>query len=146
MSDPPPFRVVRLDEIDPVRPDHWPDDPDPDEVLWHPVRHHLGVRSFGINAFSVRRANGRVVGEHTEDGPQSGGHEELYIVVSGRVEFTLDGDTHVVDAPAFVFVSDPRVRRSAIADSPDAIVIAIGGVPGEPYLPSIWETRYLDDR
>jgi hypothetical protein len=144
MSDAPPFRVVRLDEIDPIRPAHWPDEPDPGEVVWRPVRHSLGVSSFGINAFSVRDVNGRIVGEHTEDGPHSGGHEELYIVVAGRVVFELDGEAHAVEAPAFVFVRDPHVRRSAIADSADAIVIAIGGVPGEPYGRSVWETRYLD--
>ena len=77
-----------------------------------------------------------MVEEHAE---QQLGHEELYVVVRGRARFTLDGDE--VDAPAgtLVFLSDPAVKRVAVAEEPDALVLAIGGKPGEAFTPSAWE-------
>ena len=140
------FRIVRLDEIPPIRPGHWPLEADPGEVIWRPVRHFLGIRSFGVNAFSVYDVDGRIVGDHTEDGPESGGHEELYVVIAGRAIFSVAGETHQVDAPAFVFVSDPRVRRSARAATRDTVVLVVGGEPGKAYEPSVWELKYLSDR
>lgn len=137
------FRVLRFDQIPPVRPGHWPPEIDPQEVIWRPVRHFFGIHSFGVNAFSVHDVNGRIVGEHTEAGPKSGRHEELYVVVAGSVEFSLAGQTHDVEAPGLVFVSDPHLPRSARAKSADAIVLVVGGTPGKPYEPSRWEEEYL---
>jgi hypothetical protein len=100
------------------------------------IRHHFGIRAFGTSA--VRSIDGGVViREHDEMGFRIGqsGQEELYVVVAGRATFTVDGEQ--VDAPSgtVVFVRDPAATRSAVAEEPGTTVLAIGGKPGEAFLP-----------
>jgi len=108
-------------------------------IVWHPVRRKLGIRAFGINAYSAEGAGQAVIEEHDETGGGAGGHEEVYVVISGRATFTLGGET--LDAPAgtLVYISDPAVRRKAVAAEEDTLVLAIGAEPGVPYEPSAWE-------
>jgi len=108
-------------------------------IVWHPVRRKLGIRAFGMNAYSAEGVGRQVIEEHDETGGGAGGHEEVYVVVAGRATFTLDGDT--LDAPAgtLLFVSDPNVRRQAVAEEESTLVLAIGADPGVPYEPSAWE-------
>ncbi|HEY7003375.1 MAG TPA: tetratricopeptide repeat protein [Gaiellaceae bacterium] len=124
--------VARLEDIAPVK----------GEFLTLPVRLHFGIRSFGVNAYAPGEG-GHVIEEHDELGAGAGRHEELYFVARGHASFTLAGEE--VDAPAgtFVFVSDPAVRRSAVARDPDTVVLVVGGVPGKPFGPSPWEA-YLE--
>ena len=105
-------------------------------LIWHPIRSRLGIRPFGMNSYTSADVGGEIVEDHTEE---SYGHEEVYIVVSGHARFTLDGNQ--VDAPTgtIVHLPDARVRRSAVAVEPDTRVLAVGGKPGEAYLPSAWE-------
>ena len=103
---------------------------------WRPVRHHFGILSFGINAWTAKGAGDRIINEHDEAEP--GGHEELYLVQSGRARFELDGETLDAPAGAFVFVR-PGVKRTAFAEEPNTTILAIGGVPGEAYQPDGWE-------
>src|SRR5918996_5436811 len=97
-------------------------------LLWRPVRRTLDVGAFGINAYTASNAGDDVVEEHTE---KVYGHEEIYLVLSGRATFTLDGET--LDAPAgtAVFLRDPSVKRHARAEEPDTAVLAIGGARGQ---------------
>ena len=100
------------------------------------VRRQFDVRAFGISAYrSV--AEGELIGEHDEAGFRIGvsGQEELYVVVSGRATFTVNGER--VDAPAgsVVFVRDPAATRGAVAEEPGTTVLAIGGKAGEAFLP-----------
>jgi tetratricopeptide (TPR) repeat protein len=127
----PPFKVVQVSELDAV--------PVSDTLMWRPVRRTLGVEAFGVNAYTAENAGDEIVEEHDETGDGAGKHEELYVVLTGRVTFSLDGDE--VDAPAgtFVFIGDPTVRREAHAAEPGSTVLAIGGRAGEPYEVSPWE-------
>jgi tetratricopeptide (TPR) repeat protein len=127
----PPFQVVQVSELDAV--------PVSDTLMWRPVRRTLGVEAFGVNAYTSANAGDEIVEEHDETGDGAGKHEELYVVLTGRVTFSLDGDE--VDAPAgtFVFIGDPTVRRSGHAAEPGSTVLAIGGRAGEPYEVSPWE-------
>jgi mannose-6-phosphate isomerase-like protein (cupin superfamily) len=108
-------------------------------IVWHPVRRKLGIRAFGINAYTADGVGHQVIEEHDEADGGAGGHEEVYIVVKGRAGFTLDGES--LDAPAgtLVYISDPKVRRKAIAEEEGTLVLAIGAEPGVPYEPSAWE-------
>ena len=126
------FRTLRIDELDPIA---------VAGVRWHPVRHALGIRGFGINAYSGG-AGDEVIEEHTEAGSDDRGHEELYLVLSGHARFEVDGDT--VDAPAgtFVFLPEPTSRRHAVAEADGTTVLALGGEPGVPYEISAWEWRF----
>jgi hypothetical protein len=66
----------------------------------------------------------------------------MYVVVTGRATFTLDGEE--VDAPAgtVVHLPDPSVRRQAVAAEPDTRVLAFGAKPGEAFEPSAWELGF----
>jgi len=128
------WEAVRLDELDSIPVAHG--------LLWHPVRRRLGIRAFGINAYTSEALGGQVVEEHDETGGATRGHEEVYLVVRGRASFTLDGGT--LDAPAgtLVFLSDPAVRRVAVAEEEGTLVLAVGAEPGVPYEPSPWEWNF----
>ena len=122
------YDVARIDDLDRIPVEHG--------LEWRPIRRRFGIGAFGVNAYTAEKPGDWVVEEHTE---QQLGHEELYVVVRGRARFTLDGDE--VDAPAgtLVFLSDPAVKRVAVAEEPDTLVLAIGGKPGEAFTPSAWE-------
>jgi len=100
------------------------------------VGRHFGIRSFGTSAYRSIEG-GQVVNEHDEAGFRIGlsGQEELYVVVSGRATFTVNDEK--IDAPAgsLVFVRDPAAKRGAVAEEPATTVLAIGGKPGEAFLP-----------
>jgi tetratricopeptide (TPR) repeat protein len=104
-----------------------------------PVRIHFGISSFGINAYTAAGAGKRVIEEHDELGFGAGRHEELYFVARGHAVFELDGDE--VDAPqgTLLFVSDPAVRRGAMAKTDRTTVLVAGGVIGDAFAPSPWE-------
>jgi tetratricopeptide (TPR) repeat protein len=122
------YEVTRLDEIKEL---------DDGRVPWRPVRHHFGIQSFGINAWTGREAGDRIINEHDESGePDS--QEELYFVQQGRARFELDGEK--VDAPGgtFVFVR-PDVKRTAFAEEPGTTIIAIGATPGKAFEVFGWE-------
>lgn len=122
------YEVRRLDEFDVV--------PVTDAGIdWRPVRRTLGIRAFGINAYTAEPGK-HVVEEHKED---QLGHEEVYVVVSGRARFTLDDDEVEAAQGTLVYVRDPSTKRAAIALEPGTTVLAVGGKPGAAYEPSAWE-------
>ncbi|HTX44682.1 MAG TPA: hypothetical protein VMD48_00200 [Solirubrobacteraceae bacterium] len=112
--------------------------------VWRPVRHHFGIEGFGINAYTADQPGDRVIEEHTEIAAAEdlGRHQELYVVLTGRASFTLDGED--IDAPAgtFVFVGEPDVRRGAVAAEPATTVLAMGARPGVAFEISPWEYRF----
>jgi hypothetical protein len=117
MNDRPSWRIAHLDDIERRGRDL-------------PVREHLGIRSFGINAFTPGE-DGTLINEHDESGT---GHEELYIVLDGQATFEVDGET--VEAPpgTFVFVG-PESRRKATGNG---TILVVGGTPGEAYQGVDW--------
>jgi Cupin domain len=116
-GDNPKTQVARLDDIERRGRDI-------------PVREHLGIRAFGVNAFTPGE-DGTLIGEHDEAGT---GQEELYLVLDGKATFEIDGET--VDAPAgtFVFVP-PESRRKATGEG---TVLVLGAAPGEAYQAVDW--------
>lgn len=133
------YRIARLDEIPPCR------TPEPGEEEWRPVRHHLGIRAFGVNAWVGREAGDWVTEEHVEATDGGSPHEELYFVVRGRAAFTVDGEHVEAGAGTFVFVEDPTVRRGARALEDGTTILAVGAARGIPYELSPWERKYWDD-
>jgi len=110
MNDSPKWKVARLDEIERRGRDI-------------PVREHLGLHAFGVNAYTPGD-DGILISEHDEAGS---GQEELYIVLDGNATFEVDGQTF--DAPAGTYVSvPPASRRRATGEG---TVLAIGATPGE---------------
>jgi len=120
------YAVAHLDEIEEISDGRCP---------LRPVRHHFGITSFGVNAWTARDAGERIINEHDE---ADDSNEELYLVQRGRATFELDGER--VDAPAGTFVfARPSVKRTAFAEEPGTTIVALGGTPGKAYEPSGWE-------
>ena len=130
------WESVRLDEIEPIPVVGG-------KLLWRPVRRTFDIGAFGINSYIAPSVGDDVVEEHTE---QTLGHEEVYVVLSGRATFELDDET--LDAPAgtAVFIRDPQVRRHARAEEPQTSVLAVGGPRGGAYEPSAWEDVFAAER
>jgi tetratricopeptide (TPR) repeat protein len=103
-----------------------------------PIRRGLGVRAFGVNAWTAREAGQTVIPEHDE---APSGHEELYLVLSGAVTFAVDDAE--VDGPAgmILFVRDPATTRAAVAREAGTTVLVVGGEAGAAYRPRAWETN-----
>jgi len=115
-------------------------DPCDPSLDWRPVRDHLGIRAFGVNAFLGANVGDRVVELHDEDGDP--GPEELYVVVRGAARFVIDGEQHEVPAGSVALVA-PSTTREAFATEPDTLVLVVGAQAGEAFVISEWETRQL---
>ncbi|HEY3961987.1 MAG TPA: hypothetical protein VGL84_05630 [Gaiellaceae bacterium] len=121
------YTIARLDDIDVI---------DDGRSPFRAVRHHFGIESFGVNSWTAKNAGDRLINEHDEEGPDA--QEELYVVLTGRARFELDGKT--VDAPAGTFVyAKPSVKRTAFAEEAGTTLIALGGTPGSAYIVHGWE-------
>jgi tetratricopeptide (TPR) repeat protein len=120
------YAVAHLDEIDEISDGRCPS---------RPIRHHFGITSFGVNAWTGRESGDRIINEHNED---EGGEEELYLVHRGRARFELDGEPTQAPAGSLVFVP-PDVKRTAFAEEPGTTIIALGGTPGKAYEPGGFE-------
>ena len=117
MNDNSKWKIARLDDIE-------------RRGRGIPVREHLGIHAFGINAYT-RGEDGTLINEHDESGS---GQEELYIVLDGNATFEIDGET--VDAPAGTFVLvRPESQRKATGDG---TVLVVGATPGEAYRAFEW--------
>jgi hypothetical protein len=122
------YQTAQLEELDRI--------PVMQGLEWRPIRRRFGIQAFGVNAYTAEKPGDWIVEEHTEGSLR---HEELYVVVRGRARFTLGGEE--LDAPAgtLVFISDPDLKRVAVAEDAETTVLAVGGKPGEAFTPSAWE-------
>ncbi len=121
------YRVARVEDIEEMSDGRCP---------WRAVRHHLGISAFGVNSWTGKEVGDRIVNEHDED--EDNGEEELYIVLSGRARFELDGES--VDAPTGTFVfAEPGVKRTAFAEEAGTTILAFGAEAGKPYEAFGWE-------
>jgi uncharacterized cupin superfamily protein len=132
------FHVRKLEDV-PVVPDPGPCEPD-----WKPLRHYLGLSAFGVNAFVARAPGDRLVVDHTELPGDGAGHEELYLVLAGEADFTLDGETFAAVAGTIVAVPDLSVRRTAVARSAGTTVLVVGAPRGHVFTPSEWDRRWTE--
>jgi mannose-6-phosphate isomerase-like protein (cupin superfamily) len=117
MNDKPKIQVARLDDIE-------------RRGRSIPVREHLGIHAFGVNAYTPAE-DGRLISEHDESGS---GQEELYIVVDGNATFEIDGESFDAPAGTLVFVP-PDSQRKATGEG---TILAFGGTPGQAYSALDW--------
>ncbi|HEU5477984.1 MAG TPA: hypothetical protein VFU64_09215 [Gaiellaceae bacterium] len=124
------YRILSLDEV---------------ETASHrdsnliPVRHTLGFRPAGVNAW-IADTGGQLIPPHEEDS----GNEELYAVVRGRATFTVAEEKADAPAGTLVFVP-PEVFRTAVAEEDGTIVFAVGGTVGEAFNAGGWDSFALAD-
>ena len=119
------YAVAQLEEIEIL---------DDGRLPWRPIRHHFGITAFGATAWTAG-AGERLINEHDE---ADVGQEELYVVLSGRAVFELDGERRDAPSGTFVFVK-PGVTRTAMAEEAGTTVVVIGATPGKPYEDIGWE-------
>jgi quercetin dioxygenase-like cupin family protein len=118
---------VHLDEIEPLPALEG-------ELQWKPVRYALGVDAFGVNAYRAENAGELVVEDHEDP------HQELYVVVSGRARFEVEGEE--IDAPpGTLILLEPGEHRVAHATEPRTTVLAIGA-EAKRFEPSPWEYAF----
>lgn len=123
------YAVAHLEEVEEVDDGRRP---------FRPVRHHLGLTTFGVTTWSARAAGDQLINEHDES-DEVDSSEELYLVLSGRARFKIDGETIEAGEGTFVAVA-AGVTRTAFAEEAGTTLVAIGGgPPGKPYVPLGWE-------
>ena len=131
------YAIARLDEIDTLLDGRY---------SYRPVRHHVGITSFGATEWVGAAVGDPVIGEYDEDSQPA---EELFVVVSGRAVFDVDGEE--LEAPAGTVISTaPGTPRTAVAAEPATTILVIDGTPGKAYDATGWElwapVRPLYDR
>jgi tetratricopeptide (TPR) repeat protein len=125
------YEILSLDDLDRVASTDG-------TLVMRPLRRRLGFQPFGVNAWEGEHAGDQVIVPHRE----TGGPEELYVVVRGEARFTVGDDT--VDAPVGTLVHvPPEVYRAATAAQDGTMVLALGAKPGEAFAPSGWEDFYV---
>ncbi len=112
-------------------------------MQWVPIRSSLGIAAFGINGYRASATGQRLIEQHDE---RANGHEELYVVIAGHAQFTVDGQEFDAPAGTLIAIHDPAVARTATALEPGTVVIAVGSPRGGIYAPSQWERSALAHR
>ena len=127
------YAVAHIDALERARLD--------ESGWWRPVRRTLGLTAIGANAYTADVAGAPLIEPHDELSPSAGGHEELYVVLTGAAVFTIAGDTIAAPAGTLLRV-DVGVRRAAVASAPATTVLVVGGRPDAALPPSPFEYWY----
>ncbi len=120
------YSIARLDEIDAL-----PDG----RYRYRPVRHHFGITSFGVTAWVGAAAGDPIINEYDEGSEPA---EELFVVVSGRAIFEIEGE-EVEATPGTLVFTRQGVRRTATAAEPATTILVFDGTPGKAYDATGWE-------
>lgn len=101
-------------------------------IRFRPARQALGVESWGMNVLELdAHCSGYPEHDHANDG-----QEEVYVVLRGSIILQAAGGEHTLAAGTMVRVA-PAVRRKFVTGDEGAILLALGGTPGQPYTPSM---------
>ena len=120
------YAVARLDEIDVLADGRH---------SYRPIRHHFGITSFGVTAWVAASTGDAIVNEFDEDSEPA---EELFIVVSGRAVFEVEGEQLDAATGTLVFTRQ-GTRRTAVAAEPATTILVFDGSPGKAYDATGWE-------
>jgi len=120
------YAIARLEDIDTL-----PDG----RYRYRPVRHQFGITSFGVTAWVGAAAGDPIINEYDEDSEPA---EELFVVVSGRAVFELEGEK-VEATPGTLVFTEPGTRRTAVAAEPATAILVFDGTPGKVYDATGWE-------
>ncbi|HEX2586976.1 MAG TPA: hypothetical protein VHL51_01820 [Gaiellales bacterium] len=101
---------------------------------WQQLNGPLGLDAFGLNAIVCEP--GEDIGISHDEAET--GHQEVYIVVSGRAAFTI-GDEQIEAGPGTVVAAvDPTATRDYRALEPNTRIVCVGAAPGEPHPYGEW--------
>jgi quercetin dioxygenase-like cupin family protein len=103
-------------------------------LRFRPAREALGVSSWGMSVIEIDAScENYPAHRHASDG-----HEEVYLVLRGAVVLVAEGKEHALREGDFVHVP-PNVGRKFVTRDREAVLLAMGGNPGQPYKPSMGE-------
>ncbi len=92
------------------------------------ARAGLGVTSFGMQVLRFpANADRYPAHDHAHDG-----QEEVYTVLDGTATLSAGGEEHRLEPGVFARVGPSENRKLTTGDSP-AVILVLGGVPGEIY-------------
>src|SRR3954451_11197525 len=92
------------------------------------ARAELGVEAFGMQVIDMP-PNLDAYPEH--DHAESG-QEEVFVVLRGGGEIEVDGERVAIDPETLIRIG-PNARRKLLPGDQGMRVLALGGVPGQPY-------------
>ena len=93
------------------------------------ARAGLGVTSFGMQILNFPpNATRYPEHDHADDG-----EEEVYLVLEGRATLVVGEERWELEPKVFARVGPTETRRIETGDEP-ARVLALGGVPGQPFV------------
>jgi hypothetical protein len=120
------YAIARLDAIDALADGRY---------RYRPVRHHFGITSFGGTAWVGAAAGDPIINEYDEDSESA---EELFVVVSGRAIFEVEGE-QVEAVPGTLVFTRQGTRRTAVAAESATTILVFDGTPGKAYDATGWE-------
>jgi len=92
------------------------------------ARAGLGVTSFGMQLLRFPpRADRYPEHDHSHDG-----QEEVYTVLEGRAVLQVGDEEHELEPGVFARVGPNERRKLSTADEA-AVILALAGVPGQPF-------------
>jgi uncharacterized cupin superfamily protein len=92
------------------------------------VRAGLGITSFGIQLLRLPPNESRYPAhDHGESG-----QEEVYVMLEGAATLTAGDEEHRLERGMYARVGPTETRALATGDEP-AVILALGGTPGEVY-------------
>lgn len=116
------WKIADIHKIKP-RNENWP-------ASIHSVGYFMGVTAYGINGKSVNKGES-LTPEHNEI---ESGQQEVFVVLSGLAEFSLDGVKQTLK-PGFLVVVESVVKRSAKALEDGTTMLILGGEDGKAFQP-----------
>jgi uncharacterized cupin superfamily protein len=128
------WAVSRITDL-PVVSDGEPDDP-----VWYPVQHALGIDTFGANVFVAGHDEQQLVEAHDE---RESGQQELYLLLDGAAVFVLDGEETRLERGDALAVTDPLVSREARAQTAGTMLLVVGSAD-RPF-ESTWNVAHFAD-
>jgi uncharacterized cupin superfamily protein len=93
---------------------------------WQPLNERLGIRNFGISAVALDPGDDFDI-EHDE---AEGGHQEAYVVISGRARFRIGDEEFEAGPGDVVAVPDPTETRNYWAVEPGTRIVCVGARAG----------------
>jgi quercetin dioxygenase-like cupin family protein len=92
------------------------------------ARAGLGVTSFGMQILRFPPNSDR----HPTHDHSERGQEEVYTVLEGAATLQAGGEEHRLEPGVFARVG-PNENRKLVTGEEGAVVLALGGIPGQPF-------------
>lgn len=97
--------------------------------LFRKARAEVGASSFGLAVVELDAGS-----DDHPDHAHEGGQEEVYVVLSGTGEMSIDGERVALDPETIVRVG-PAAKRKIHPGPGGMRLLAVGGTPGQAYEP-----------